>query len=308
MKVLIAGATGAVGRPMVRMLIEAGHEVAAITRGGADAVRALGATPIVADALDRDGLLAAVDGLAADAVVHQLTALKKIPTRESGMAATNELRIKGTTNLLAAARAVGARRFVSQSFFGGYGFVDHGAEPLTEDRPFGVTGPFAATLEGMRSGEEQIFTADGIEGISLRYGGFYGPGSIEGMVEGLRRRRVPVPRGGGGYAPVVYIDDAAAAAVAALDHGRGGQAYNVCEDTPVTWGEFVQEIAVVFRTPKPLALPSGVIRLAAPYGGTLLTRTSMRLSNAKAKEELGWRPTVSDFREGLVRTRAVLTT
>jgi nucleoside-diphosphate-sugar epimerase len=302
MKVLIAGATGVVGRPLVRMLTEGGHEVFALTRSRRPVP---GATSVVADAMDRTGLLAAVDGLSVDAVVHQLTALKKVPTREGLMSATNALRTEGTANLLAVAEATGARRFVSQSFYGGYGFRDHGDEPLTEDAPFGEPdGPFARTVGAMRSAEEQIFTAEGVEGVSLRYGGFYGPGSVDGMLDALRKRRLPVARGG--VAPWTYVEDAAAATVAALEHGRGGQAYNVCDDEAATWPDVITEMARVFGTPKPMVVPGALVRLMAPYAGALMTRTSMRLSTAKSKEELGWKPSVTGYREGLARTREVI--
>jgi nucleoside-diphosphate-sugar epimerase len=303
MKVLIAGATGAVGRPLVRMLAEGGHEVFALTRSRRPVP---GATAVVADAMDRMNLLAAVDGLRLDAVVHQLTALKKVPTREGLMAATNALRTEGTTNLLAVAGATGAHRFVSQSFFGGYGFRDHGAEPLTEDAPFGEPdGSFGRnTIAAMRSAEEQIFTAEGVEGISLRYGGFYGPGSVDGMVEALRRRRLPVARGG--VEPWTYVEDAAAATVAALEHGHGGRAYNICDDEAASFLDVITELARVFELPKPMVVPGALVRLMAPYAGVLMTRTSMRLSTARARDELGWKPSVTGYREGLIRTRETM--
>jgi nucleoside-diphosphate-sugar epimerase len=301
MKVLIAGATGAIGRPLVRRLTDGGHEVYALTRTDRTVP---GATTIVADAMDRRALLAAVDGLEADAVVSELTALKKVPTRASLMAATNALRTEGTANLLAAAKAVGARRFVSQSYFGGYGYYDHGPEPLTEDAPFGQDGPFDAVVTAMRKSEELIFNAEDIEGISLRYGSFYGPGSVEGMIDALRKRRLPIAHGG--VAPWIYNEDAAAATVAALTNGRGGQAYNVADDEAVTWADMVTELARVFEVPKPMVLPGWAARLAAPYAGNLMTRTSMRLSNDKAKSELGWKPTVTGYREGLAKTKAAM--
>lgn len=302
MKVLIAGATGVVGRPLVPMLAESGHEVYALVRSQRPVP---GATTVVADALDRTALLAAVDGLALDAVVHQLTALKKVPTREGLMAATNRLRSEGTANLLAVARAGGARRFVSQSFYGGYGYTGHGDEPLTEDAPFAEPGGrFPRTAAAIRSAEEQIFTADGIEGMSLRYGGFYGLGAVDPMVEALRRRRVPVARGG--VAPWTYVEDAATATVAALERGRGGQAYNICDDEAASWHDLITEMARVFGAPRPIVAPGPLVRLLAPYGGTLMTRVSMRLSTAKAREELGWKPSVSGYREGLARTREIM--
>lgn len=302
MRILIAGATGVVGRPLVTMLAEDGHEVFALTRTPRTVK---GATTVVADAMDRTALLKAVDGLPLDAVVHQLTALKKTPMRESLMAATNALRTEGTTNLLAVARATGARRFVSQSFYGGYGYRDHGAAPVTEDAPFGETdGPFAATVGAMRSAEEQIFTADGIEGMSLRYGGLYGPGAVETLVALLRKRRLPIARGG--VAPWTYVEDAATSTIAALDNGRGGNAYNICDDEAASWGDVVIELARAFDAPKPMTVPGGLLRLLGPYAGVLMTRTSLRLSTAKAKEELDWKPTVPGYREGIARTREII--
>jgi nucleoside-diphosphate-sugar epimerase len=301
MRTLIAGATGVVGRPLVRMLAEGGQEVFALTRSPRSVP---GAKTVVADAMDRTALLAAVDGLRLDAVVHQLSALKKTPTKEGLMAATNALRTEGTANLLAVARATGARRFVSQSFYGGYGYRDHGAEPLTEDAPFGEGGPFAATVAAMGSAERQIFTADGIEGVSLRYGGLYGPGAVEEMVRLLRGRRLPVARGG--VAPWTYVEDAASSTVAALEHGRAGQAYNVCDDEAATWADVLTELARAFGAPKPMTLPGGLVRLLVPYAGALITRTSMRLSTAKAKNELGWKPSVTGYRDGIARTRQII--
>jgi nucleoside-diphosphate-sugar epimerase len=302
MKILVAGATGVVGRPLVRQLADGGHEVVALTRSR----RAVpGATPVVADAMDRAALLAAVDGLRLDAVVHQLTALKTAPAREGLMAATNALRDQGTANLLAVARATGAHRFVSQSFYGGYGYRDHGSTPLTEDAPFGVAdGRFPRTVAAMRAAEEQIFHAEGIDGISLRYGGFYGPGAANGMLDALRRRRLPVAWGG--VTPWTYVEDAATATVAALEHGRAGQAYNICDDGAATWADVITELARAFDAPDPRAVPGWVVRMAAPYAGVLMTRTSMHLSTAKATAELGWRPSVSGYREGLARTREVV--
>jgi nucleoside-diphosphate-sugar epimerase len=256
-------------------------------------------TPVVADAMDRAALLAAVDGLSLDAVVHQLTALKKPPTREAMMATTNALRVRGTEHLLAAARATGARRIVIQSFYGGYGYHDHDPRPLTEQAPFGVDGTFARTVGAMASAERQIFTADGIDGISLRYGGFYGPGSDDAMIAALRRRSVPVARGG--VAPWTYVEDAASATLAALERGRGGQAYNICDDEAATWEDLLTELARAVGAPRPVRLPGPLVRLVAPYAGTLMTRTSMRLSTAKATDELGWRPSVAGYRDGIAR-------
>jgi nucleoside-diphosphate-sugar epimerase len=301
MRILLAGASGAVGTPLTRQLIAAGHEVVGITRSQANAerLRNAGAEAVVADVMDRENLLTAVRGERADAVMHQLTALGTTKMREA-MQGTNALRTTGTTHLLAAARAVGAHRFLTQSIVFGYGYRDHGPHVITEDDPFGepMAGPLGPAIAAMRSTEEQVFTADEIEGISLRYGLFYGPDSFTRMISNLvRKRRLPVPSSGGGFATFVYLEDAAAATVAALEKGRAGQAYNIVDDDPVRWADFLDTLATELGARRPWRVPNWMLR-AIPYVHTLMT-TSMRVSNAKAKRELGWAPTVSSYREGI---------
>jgi nucleoside-diphosphate-sugar epimerase len=297
-KVLLAGATGALGVPLTHRLVAHGHDVLGLTHdpGGADRIAALGARPVVADALDREALLRAVDGLAADAVVHELTALKRAPTRHSGMALTDRLRVEGTANLLAAAEALGAERFLTQSIILGYGYRDHGARFLTEDDPFGrpagnATDPHVAA---MLSTEQQAFTAP--EGIALRYGLLYG-GDAERVGDLLARRRLPVAKGG--VLGWVHHDDAAAATVAALERGRPGQAYNVVDDLPATWWEVYTAMAKALGAPPPWRLPDWLLRRAAPYVASFVAGTSMRVSNAKATAELGWRPLYPNYRAGV---------
>ncbi len=304
MKVLFAGATGTLGVPLVRALLANGHEVIGLSRtpGKRDMLRTLGAEPLVADVMDREALLSAVDGLRADALLHEMTALKKIPSRHRDMAATDALRIQGTSNLLAAARLVGARRFVTQSFFMGYGYGDWGDKVLTEDDPFAPQswGRFEHHLAAMRSTEHQAFTAEGIEGIALRYGSLYGPGGgTEQMIEMLRRRRLPVPRGGGGITSLIYVEDAATATVAALERGRSGEAYNVADDEPVSWGEFFGTVAKAFGAPHPREVPHWIIRFM-PYARAMMMGDH-RISNSKAKRELGWMPSAPTYREGISR-------
>jgi nucleoside-diphosphate-sugar epimerase len=302
MKVVLAGATGALGVPLVRRLAKAGHEVTGITRTeeGAGVLWDLGASSVIADVLDRDGLLRALRDTHADAVIHQLTALKRPPMRARDVEQTNRLRVQGTAHLLAAAEQIGARRFVTQSFYGGYGFHD-GSRMLTEQDAFAPPGGkrFDPTWQALQSTERQVLEAPGIEGIVLRYGGFYGPASTGQLLESLRKRQVPMPRGGGAYTSLVYIDDAAAATVAALDRSAPGQIYNIVDDEPVRWGVLVDALVTAFALPKPWRVPSGLLRLAAPYLGALMTRQSLRLSNAKAKAALGWQPTVPTYREGI---------
>ena len=304
MKVLLAGATGTLGVPLMRALVAGGHKVIGIshTPSKRDKLRVLGAEPLVTDVMDRTALLEAVAGLKTDAVLHEMTALKKIPTFHRDMARTDALREVGTANLLAAAKSMGARRFVTQSFFMGYGYGDWGERVLTEDNPFAPPGrgAFERHLAAMRSTEHQAFTAEGIEGIALRYGSLYGPGGgSEQMIEMLRRRRLPVPRGGGGITSFIYVEDAAAATVAALERGRSGEAYNVGDDEPVSWGEFFRVVAKAIGAPQPREVPRWIFRFM-PYARAMLMGDH-RISNAKAKRELLWTLSAPTYREGISR-------
>jgi NAD(P)-dependent dehydrogenase (short-subunit alcohol dehydrogenase family) len=237
MKVLIAGASGALGIPLTRALIAKGYEVLGVARSpeSGDHLSRLGAHPIQANVMDRDDLLRAVKGVRADAVIHALTALKKSPLRHQDMYATNALRDVGTRNLLALARQVGARRFVAESMTLGYGYGDWGEKVITEDDPFAPAGS-SSQLErhvaGFRSLERQLWeaTREGwIEGIALRYGYFYGAVSLEPLLDLLRRRSLPLPDGGRAVTSWIYLEDAAAATVAALERGRAGEAYNIVD-------------------------------------------------------------------------------
>ncbi|MGY0235706.1 NAD-dependent epimerase/dehydratase family protein [Longispora urticae] len=297
MNIFLAGATGTLGRPLVRQLLDDGHRVLGLTRDAAGARRlaALGVTPVVADALDRAGLLRAVEGLSADVVLHELTALKKPPLRHADMAMTDRLRVEGTANLLAAARVLGAHRFLTQSIVFAYGFGPVGA--VTEDSPLGGDDgtPCWPHLAAIRSTEEQVFAAEGIEGIALRYGLFYG--GDDALTPMLMSRKIPVPRAGG-MAGWVHVADAAAGTVAAVTKGRAGEAYNLVDDEPAAWADVFTAAAKAVGAPAPLRLPGWLLRLVAPYGGAIMTRSDLRVSNAKAKRELGWEPTYRTYREG----------
>jgi nucleoside-diphosphate-sugar epimerase len=300
-RVLLAGASGAVGTPLTRQLIAAGHDVIGITRSRANAerLRTGGAEAVVADVMDRANLLAAVSDVRADAVIHELTALGTTKMREA-MEGTNALRTTGTAHLLAAARAVGAHRFVTQSIVFGYGYRDHGPRVITEDDPFGEPAPglVGPAIAAMRATEEQVFSADEMEGIALRYGLFYGQDSFIRMIVNLvRKRRLPVPSSGGGFATFIYLEDAAAATVAALEKGRAGQAYNIVDDEPVRWADYMDALAAELGVRRPRRVPVWLLR-AIPYLHTIMTM-SMRVSNAKARRELGWAPAVPTYREGI---------
>jgi nucleoside-diphosphate-sugar epimerase len=288
---------------MVHRLLERGHEVLALTRR-ADAVEQLfggRARPVLADVLDRDGLLRAVDGLAADAVVHQLTALRKPPTTLAKAAATNRLRDEGTTRLLEAAVAVGARRVVAQSFFGGYGYLDHGPDPVSEQGGFAPSGTrFEPVLAALRSLERQVCEHPGLDGIALRYGLFYTGGDLP---EQVRRRGIPVTAQGG-VLPMVHHEDAAEAAVLALTAGRPGAVYNVADDAAVDWRTLFTTMAAAVGGRPPRVLPRWVLRLGAPMAAALMCDTTLRLDSTAARLELGWTPRHPSYREGLGALRA----
>lgn len=227
MKVLIAGATGAIGIPLVRTLRAGGHEILGITRSpaGAAKLRAAGVQPIVADAMDRAALLTATKGVSADAVVHQLTALTKAPARHSDMTQTNRLRTEGTKNLLDAAHTVGAGTFVTQSIILGYGYTDHGDKVITEDDPFGQpnSGKANPHVAAMLANEKLVGEAEGITGISLRYGLFYGA-DVQNYATMLRKRKLPIPTKRNSPLSWIHIDDTASATAAAVEGGNAGAA------------------------------------------------------------------------------------
>jgi nucleoside-diphosphate-sugar epimerase len=150
----------------------------------------------------------------------------------------------------------------------------------------------------LRFAEEQVLSADEMEGIALRYGLFYGQDNFTRMIVNLvRKRRLPVPSSGGGFANFIYLEDAAAATVAALEKGRAGQAYNIVDDEPVRWADYLDALAAELGARRPWRVPDWTLR-AVPYVHAMMT-TSMRVSNAKAKRELGWAPAVSTYREGV---------
>ncbi|MHA6629290.1 NAD-dependent epimerase/dehydratase family protein [Pseudonocardia sichuanensis] len=307
MDVVVAGASGALGTVLVPQLVATGHTVTGLSRSpsGLARIRAAGARAVRADLLDEPGLLRALADVRADAVVHQATALERTPTRHRHLHATNALRDRGTAHLLRCAAQIGARRFVTQSFFLGYGYRDHGSAPVTEDRPFGeLTGDaFDVHLRSMRANEDQVLGATGVEGIALRYGLFYGSDrSTAALLDLARRRRLPAPAPAGVTSPV-HLEDAAAATVAALERGRPGQAYNVVDDHPVGFDEFVDALAAAVGAPPPRRVPAWVLR-PLPYLHALMARTRIRVSNAKAREELDWAPRHPSCHEGLAEVAA----
>jgi 2-alkyl-3-oxoalkanoate reductase len=300
MRVLVAGAAGALGRPLVRGLVEAGHEVIGTTRSPhrRSLVERLGGQGLVLDALDCAAVVAAVAQARPDAVVHALTALPPAgPVRPSELEATNRLRLEGTANLVAAAQQARVGRLVAESFIGVYGLGT--GELLTEESPLPDPGSRAATATAaLRSLEQQVL---GVGGIVLRYGFFYGAGvgSTEAAVQRLRRRRLPLPGGGAGVGSWIHIHDAAAATIAALERAEAGMTYNVVDDESVSFGEYFRELAGLLGAPPPRQLPVWLARLLAPYVTAIAVDARLRVANHKLRRGLGWEPAYPTYREGL---------
>jgi 2-alkyl-3-oxoalkanoate reductase len=307
MRVFVAGATGALGRRLVPLLVAGGHQVVAMTRspGNADGLRAAGAEPVVAEALDREAVLAAVVAARPEVVVHQLTALAQVTSFrrfDEGFAATNRLRTEGTDHLVEAARAAGARRLVAQSF-AGWPFARVGGPVKTEDDPLDPDPPagMRRTLDAILHLEAAVLGAEGLEGLVLRYGGFYGPGTSAGaggfMVEDLRRRRFPIIGAGTGVWSFVHIDDAAAATAAAVERGAPG-VYHIVDDDPAPVADWLPALAAAVGARPPRRLPAWVARLAAGEHAVVLMNEARGAANAKARRELGWRPAYRSWRQG----------
>ena len=304
MRVLVAGASGAIGRPLVPRLIAAGHEVTGTTRSqrGAEAIQSAGATPAVVDALDADALREAVERAAPEAIVHELTALPERfnPRKRDIYDATNRIRREGTRNLLDAARAAGVRRFVCQSIAFAYAPA---AEPevMDEEAPLNLDAPppFSEGMRVIAEMERAVLDAE-LDGLVLRYGWFYGPGTYYGeggsLASDVRKRRFPVVGSGSGLFSFIHVDDAADATVAAVERGAPG-VYNVVDDEPAALRDWVPAYAEAIGAPPPRRVPVWLARLVA---GKMASSMNVQpgASNAKAKRELGWQPRWSSWREG----------
>jgi nucleoside-diphosphate-sugar epimerase len=294
MKVFVAGASGTIGIPLVRALVEAGHRVTALTRSPEkqQTLRDLGATPALADALDSAALHSVVQAARPTHVIHQLTALPQDGVRRaSDLTTTNQLRIEGTRNLLDAAIAAGAKRFIGGSF-----------APL-QGSTANVPQDVQPVLTAIQSMESQILEASKsgkIEGIVLRYGLFYGADNLatQKMIAFAKRRMLPGIRGDRSLLPSIHIADAVSATVAALDHGTAGGAYDIVDDQPVSMTEMVNAIAKYAEAPPPVAVPLWLLRLFAPYLAGMAA-IYLPLSNKKARIELAWHPIFNTWKDGL---------
>lgn len=303
MRVFVAGASGAIGRPLVRQLVAAGHEVTGMTRREekAEEIRGDGAAAVVCDVFDAAALEEAVAAARPEAVVHVLTALPpKFKPRSDYLAATNRVRTEGTRNLVAAARAAGARRIVAESvsfFYRPEGDWVKDEEAPTNDQ---APGTFGAAVEAILDMERQVLEAEGMEGVVLRFGWFYGPGTYFGQGgsswEDLRKRRYPVVGAGTGTFSFIHVEDAAAAVLAALERGSG--AYNIVDDEPAPLRDWLPVYAEAIGAKPPRRVPAWLGRVVAGEAMVSAALEMRGASNAKAKRELGWSPAHPSWRQG----------
>jgi nucleoside-diphosphate-sugar epimerase len=306
MRVFVAGATGAIGKQLVPRLIAAGHQVHGMTRSESKQVMLseLGAVPVVADALDPDQVAEAVGRARPEAIVHQLTAIGSLDLRhfDRDFALTNRLRTEGTDHLLSAGQAMGVRRFVAQSY-GAWPYGRTGGPVKSEEDPLDPAPArnMRETLAAIRHLEQAVLGAQWTEGIVLRYGAFYGPGTSMAsggeLFELVRRRKFPLIGDGGGVWSFIHIADAAEATVAAVTHGSRG-VYNIVDDDPAPVAEWLPALAAELGANKPIRVPRVIGRLFAGQAGVVMMTDARGASNAKAKRELAWRPAHPSWRQG----------
>lgn len=309
MKIFVAGGSGAVGKQLVPLLLEAGHEVVVLGRSAEKTarLRALGAQVALANALDTEQLTAAIVSARPQVVIHQLTAIPAVldlKRFDEDFAATNRLRTDVLDVMLAAARKAGARRFIAQSFCG-WPFAREDGPVKTEAAPLDPHPPahFGKTLAAIRHLEDAVRKAEDIEAIALRYGFFYGPGtdiSTDGATVALvRRRRIPIVGDGAGIWSFVHIGDAARATVAAISRGDPG-IYNVVDDEPAPVSRWLPALAEAVGAGRPHRVPAWLARPFIGEGGVSMMTEARGGSNAKARRELDWQPVYPTWRQGFV--------
>jgi nucleoside-diphosphate-sugar epimerase len=307
MKVFLAGGSGVIGRRLIPQLVAAGHQVAATTRSAAKAamLQSLGASPVVVDALDAPALSKAVTDFRPEAVMNQLTDLpQRYNPRKLGpfYERTSRLRVEATRTLLVASREAGARRFVFQSI--AFMYAATGPAVLAEDAALALNAsePFGSTVRATVEGERLALSAEGITGVVLRYGQLYGPGTYfdhDGdFARQARRRMLPIVGSGGGGFSFVHVDDAASAAVVALEHGDG--VYNVVDDDPASARDWIPAFCLDIHAPAPIHVPGWLVALLAGGFAAATLQEGRGASNAKAKRELGWAPRHTTWRDGFL--------
>ncbi len=302
MRVFLAGGTGAIGSRLTVLLVARGHTVFATTsrKTKLEFVRQLGAEAVLMDGRDGDAVGHAVARAEPDVIVHQMTALSGIPDMrhfDRWFAQTNALRTTGTRHLLSAAEAVGVKRIVAQSF-SGWPSRRQGTTLTTERDPLDDN-PLASQRQAMRAIQylEQAVLNAPLTGLALRYGSLYGPGASDGMVEMVRRRRLPIVGHGRGVMSFIHADDAAEATAIAVERGAPG-VYNIVDDDPAPQSEWLPAMAVALGAPPPRRIPVWMARLLAGEAVVRVMDQASGASNAKARRELGWTPKWGSWRDG----------
>jgi nucleoside-diphosphate-sugar epimerase len=310
MNILVAGASGAIGRRLVPLLVAAGHRVFATTRTAdkLNGLRGERVEPLLMDGLDRDSVLRAVRAAEPDVIVHQMTALPpllNLKEFDDEFVVTNRLRSEGTSHLVTAAAISGTRRFISQSYSGWPndrhgGRVKTEADPLDDDPPPAM----ARTLEAIQALEQLTVDTPGVTGLALRYGSLYGPGtaiaSDGAMVDLIRHRKFPLIGDGAGVWSFIHVDDAARATLGAIERGPAG-IYNIVDDEPAEVAAWLPYLAATVGAKAPLPLPSWVARLAVGEAGVMMMTTVRGSSNEKVRRLLGWQPEYASWRDGFRR-------
>jgi nucleoside-diphosphate-sugar epimerase len=304
MRVFVAGGTGAVGRRLVPQLVARGHQVTATTTGPGKLglLEEMGADAVVMDGLDAVSVGEAVAKARPDAIVHEMTGLSAAHAGKPDMrrfdrwfATTNRLRTEGTDHLMSAAEAAGVSHFVAQSYAGWNGIRKGGWVKTEEDPLDPETGTgFRAGAEAIRYVEDVVAKAGG---AVLRHGTLYGPGVLDNQVELLRKRQFPLIGGGTGYGSWVHLDDAASAAVLAVEKRARG-VFNIVDDEPAPASEWLPYLAACAGAKRPMRVPKWLGRLLAGDVVVTMMTEGRGFSNAKAKRELGWKPRYPSWRQG----------
>jgi nucleoside-diphosphate-sugar epimerase len=306
MKILVAGASGAIGQTLIPVIIRS-HQVFGLFRNPAhsDLVRSLGATPIVADALDPDAVHKAVADTQPDVILHQLTAIPaNIDLRhiDRDFELTNRLRTEGTRNLATAAVKAGVKTFIAQSF-AGWPYAPKGIRLKTEEDALDSTPPqkLKAMLDAIETLEHTVLREQAFSGIVLRYGALYGPHSNlaanGAMVEAIRAHKVPIVGQGTGVWSFLHLEDAAGATLAALEHGQRG-IYNIVDDDPAPVNEWLPYLAQCVGAPPPRHVPNLLAQVLVGEHVVSMMNDTRGVSNAKARTELNWSPRWTSWREG----------
>ncbi len=300
MRVLVAGATSVPGLPLLRELNVRGHEVIGLTRSSSKAseIEAAGGKPVVVDMFDAADVASVVADIEPEVVVSLLTTLPKYgPKRPKDFEPAKKLWSTGASNLVAAAQRAGVRRIVAESVIFAYGYPTTGPALMDETDPYPGPPPKGGDemLAALRGMEQTVLTSgehSDTEGIVLRYGCFYGPGvpHDELFVRLAKWCMLPAMTGSG-IVSWIHIDDVVKATADAVDHGRGGQMYNIVDDRPQSFGDYVRELSSKLHRPRPIPISHRLVGMVASYPATAFGTTWLPLSNAKAKAEIGWMPT-----------------